>query len=93
MATALSDADITDKLSDLSGWECDGGSITKTWTVTGFSAALLLANAIGHLANRQNHHPDLKIFGYNNLKVTITTHSEEAITDNDFTLAQAIESL
>ncbi|MPY86084.1 MAG: hypothetical protein GEV00_23240, partial [Actinophytocola sp.] len=24
---------------------------------------------------------------------TITTHSEEAITDNDFTLAQAIESL
>ena len=93
MATALSDADITQKLSDLSGWERDGGSITKTWKVKGFSDALLLANAIGHLANSKNHHPDLEIFGYNNLKVTITTHSEDAITDNDFALAQAIESL
>lgn len=90
---ALSDAEINQRLGNLDGWERDGGSITKTWQLKGFSAALLMANAIGHIANGMNHHPDLQVFGYNNLKVTITTHSEDAITENDFNLAGAIEQL
>jgi 4a-hydroxytetrahydrobiopterin dehydratase len=39
-----------------------------------------------------NHHPDLAI-SWNTVTVTITTHSEGGLTDNDFELAKRIDPL
>ena len=38
------------------------------------------------------HHPDLEI-SWNTVTVSITTHSEGGLTDNDFQLAQRIEAV
>jgi 4a-hydroxytetrahydrobiopterin dehydratase len=39
-----------------------------------------------------NHHPDLAI-SWNRVTVTVTTHSEGALTENDFEPARRIDAL
>ncbi|KAH0467679.1 hypothetical protein IEQ34_002712 [Dendrobium chrysotoxum] len=39
------------------------------------------------------HHPDLHLFGWNNVKIEIWTHSVGGLTENDFILAAKINSL
>ena len=43
-------------------------------------------------AEDMNHHPDLGI-SWRTVTVTISTHSEGGLTDNDFELARRIEAL
>ena len=44
------------------------------------------------VANEMNHHPDLAI-SWNKVTVTLSTHSEGGLTDNDFVLAGKIDGL
>jgi 4a-hydroxytetrahydrobiopterin dehydratase len=39
-----------------------------------------------------NHHPDLKI-SWDTVTVSLSTHSEGGLTENDFELARKIDSL
>jgi 4a-hydroxytetrahydrobiopterin dehydratase len=43
-------------------------------------------------AESLNHHPDLEI-SWSTVTVSISTHSEGGLTDNDFELARRIEAL
>ncbi len=49
-------------------------------------------NRLTPVANEMNHHPDLAI-SWNKVTVTLSTHSEGGLTDNDFKLAQQIDGL
>lgn len=76
-----------------SGWEYRDGAVHKTWQLKGFLSAMSLANAVAHLANEANHHPDMSVHDYNRLTVRITTHSAGGVTENDLALAERIEGL
>lgn len=89
----LNDATITDRLNELPGWAYSGSAIHKTFELKGFLTAMTFANAIAHLATVANHHPDLRVHGYNKLTVDLTTHSEGGVTENDLSLAAKIEQL
>jgi 4a-hydroxytetrahydrobiopterin dehydratase len=43
-------------------------------------------------AEQMNHHPDIAI-SWSQVEVAISTHAEGGLTDNDFELAQKVESL
>ena len=43
--------------------------------------------------NAANHHPDILVHGYKHLRLTLSTHSEGGITENDFGLAGTIDGL
>jgi 4a-hydroxytetrahydrobiopterin dehydratase len=43
-------------------------------------------------AEEMNHHPDPEI-SWNKVTVSITTHSEGGLTENDFELARRIDGL
>jgi 4a-hydroxytetrahydrobiopterin dehydratase len=49
-------------------------------------------NRITPLAEEMNHHPDLSI-SWNKVNVSLSTHSEGGITENDFGLAAKIDSV
>ena len=49
-------------------------------------------NRVAPVAEDMNHHPDLAI-SWDTVTVTITTHSEGGLTENDFTLAERIDGL
>ncbi len=49
-------------------------------------------NALAHIANTEDHHPDLEL-GYNYCRVTFTTHSIGGLSHNDFICAAKIDRL
>ena len=49
-------------------------------------------NAVAHIANTEDHHPDLAI-GYNYATIVFTTHNIGGLSDNDFICAAKIDAL
>jgi 4a-hydroxytetrahydrobiopterin dehydratase len=54
---------------------------------------MALANGVADAANEANHHPDILIHDYKHVRLTLSTHSEGGITENDLALAQTIDAL
>jgi len=51
-----------------------------------FYRTMSFVNALAHLANIEDHHPDLEV-GYNYCRVTFTTHAVGGLSENDFVCA------
>lgn len=77
---------------DLPGWQCSDDKLCRDFRTADFRTALLLANAIGHLAELAWHHPDLEL-AWGRVTVRLTSHDAGGITDRDFELAAEIERL
>ena len=88
----LSDEEIEERLSSLEGWERDGDAIRRGFELGDFKGSVDFVNRLTPEAEDMNHHPDLAI-SWNEVTVTITTHSEGGLTENDFELARRIASL
>jgi 4a-hydroxytetrahydrobiopterin dehydratase len=87
---ALSEDDVRSRLAGLDGWERKGDGIERQFEFDDFSGSVDFVNRITPVANEMNHHPDLAI-SWNKVTVTLTTHSEGGLTDNDFVLAGRID--
>jgi 4a-hydroxytetrahydrobiopterin dehydratase len=92
--SALERAKIGELLPALPGWESsDGGkSIGKTYSFEDFYETLGFVNAIGWMANKQDHHPDLEV-GYNRCAVRWSTHDVAGLSMNDFICAAKTEQI
>ena len=88
----LSDEEIEERLSGRDGWERAGDAIRREFTFDDFKGSVDFVNRLTPEAEAMGHHPDLEI-SWNTVTVTITTHSEGGLTDNDFRLAQRIEAV
>ena len=88
----LSDAEIDEQLQGLDGWERSGDAIVKQFDNGDFKGSVDFVDRLTPEAEDMNHHPDLEI-SWKTVTVTITTHSQGGLTDNDFELARRIEAL
>jgi 4a-hydroxytetrahydrobiopterin dehydratase len=88
----LSDEEIEERLAG-GEWRREGEAIVRDVELGGFKAAMALANRVADAANQANHHPDILVHDYKHVRLTLSTHSAGAITENDFALAQAIDGL
>jgi 4a-hydroxytetrahydrobiopterin dehydratase len=90
MATPLlTDAEITDALQNLPGWDRDGDSIVRTARLPDFVAAVSVVDRVADDAEAADHHPDIDI-RYNTLTFRLSTHSEGGLTAKDTGLAGQI---
>ena len=76
-----------------SGWRPDGSALTKTFRLAGFKAAVAFVNRIAAAAEAANHHPDIHLEGYRNVRIVLTTHVAHGLTDADIDLARRIDAL
>jgi len=90
--TTLTAEQVTAELAATPGWEVAGGQITKTKTLNDFRDALLYLNAVGYLAERASHHPDIFI-SWNKVTLTLVSHSAGGLTGKDFALARQLNEL
>ena len=91
MAT-LSPEQVGIELEATPGWLLSDGQLTRTVTCDDFRDALLFVNAVGFLAERAQHHPDILIV-WNAVTLSLITHSAGGLTENDFGLARQISEL
>jgi 4a-hydroxytetrahydrobiopterin dehydratase len=50
-------------------------------------------NRVADLAEEVNHHPDILVHGWNQVRLTLTTHSAGGLTENDHDMARRIDRL
>ncbi len=81
-------------LADLDGWTtaADGKALAKTFKFKNFYETMSFVNALAHVANTQDHHPDLAV-SYNTCRVQYSTHTVGGISENDLICAAKIERL
>ena len=92
MAERLTDDEVRQGL-DGSQWRREGDAIVRDFEVEDFAAAMGFANAVAGLAEAANHHPDILIHGWNKVRLTLSTHSADGLTQSDLDLARGIDGL
>ena len=88
----MSDDQVKDELHRVGGWKRDGDALIREFEFANFVGSVDFVNRITPVAEEMNHHPDLAI-SWNKVKVSLSTHSEGGITENDFKLAAKIDSV
>jgi 4a-hydroxytetrahydrobiopterin dehydratase len=88
----LGDSEIEERLAGLSGWERRGDAIAKEFERGDFVGSVGFVDSLVGPAEAMNHHPDLEI-SWSKVTVTLSTHSEGGLTENDFELAAKIDAL
>ena len=88
----LSDTEIEQRLAG-GRWRREGDAIVRDVELGGFKAAMRLANQVADAANEANHHPDILVHDYKHVRLTLSTHSEGGLTENDLALAETIDAL
>lgn len=91
----LPEKEAREYLKALQGWELDVGthSIRKTYLMKDFMAAVRFINQIADIAEKEDHHPDVRLSGYRKLTIELSTHAIKGLSENDFILAAKIEDL
>lgn len=88
----LSDGEIEQRLTS-SDWSREGEAIVREWKLADFAAAIAFVNRVAEAAERANHHPDMLVHGWNKVRLELSTHSQDGLTEADFALAAEIDGL
>ena len=88
----LTPARIKAVLAEAPNWKKKGAMIARTYEFKDFVAAMKFVNAVAKLAEQAWHHPDIDI-RWNKVTLALTTHSKNALTQDDVDLASVINQL
>lgn len=82
-------------LAQVPQWQLDesANSIERKFRFKNFMEVIQFINRIAELAEAEQHHPDLHLTGYRNLKVVLSTHAIGGLSDNDFIVAAKIDAI
>ena len=67
-------------------------AIRREFGFRDFYRTMSFVNALAHIANIEDHHPDLEV-GYNYCRVRYSTHAIGGLSDNDFICAAKADAL
>jgi len=94
MSEIFDTAKVEANLKAHPGWTlADSGQLQREYTFENFLRALLFANAVGHLAEAVNHHPDILIYDYKKVRLSMMSHDVGGITTRDFRLISLIDDM
>jgi 4a-hydroxytetrahydrobiopterin dehydratase len=76
------------------GWVLDdtATSLRREFTFRDFYRTMSFVNALAHVANIEDHHPDLEV-GYNVCRVRYSTHAIGGLSENDFICAAKLDQI
>ena len=91
-ATKLTDAEISTRLEELSGWTVENEKLHKEFQFDSFVEAFGFMASVALVAESMNHHPEW-FNVYNRVTVDLATHDAGGISALDFELAKKIDAL
>jgi 4a-hydroxytetrahydrobiopterin dehydratase len=93
MADLLDDKTIDERLRALEGWRREADQIVTDRQLADFAAAMAFVNAVADAAEAADHHPDILVHDWNQVRLSVTNHSAGGLTQADFDLAATIDAL
>ena len=90
----LTEASIRELTPQLPDWDVieDGAAISRTFKFDDYYRTMSFVNALAHMANGEDHHPDLSVH-YDCCVVRYSTHDVGGLSENDFICAAKAEKL
>ena len=89
----LKEGEIEEFLEKVDGWkEIDQHHLKRTYDFNNFKQGLDFVNKIGELAEKEGHHPNLKL-SWGKVEVKLWTHNINGLSENDFIMAAKINNL
>lgn len=91
----LTAAEAAGLLTELgAGWTvaADAKSLRRAYRFRDFYRTMSFVNAVAHIANVEDHHPELGV-GYDHCDVTFSTHAIGGLSQNDFICAAKLDRL
>ncbi len=91
----LTNKQIEEELPSVPKWSYDKAHkrIARPFVRKNFLDAAAFIQQIANVAEKHDHHPDILLSDYKNVKVMLSTHSASGITQMDFKMARAIDKL
>lgn len=86
----LNASEVDDRLRSLEGWQRRDSEIHKEFKFGDFKQSMDFVSRVAEMAESANHHPDISI-KYNQVQMTLSTHSEGGVTEKDIDLASKID--
>jgi 4a-hydroxytetrahydrobiopterin dehydratase len=74
-------------------WSRHGSEIARRWKFADFKEAIAFVNRVAEAAEEANHHPDILVHGWNQVRLTLSTHSAGGLTAADFAMAEKLNAL
>ncbi len=90
----LQEEEITELVPSLqSDWKVvDFHHLERDFKFVDFKEALDFTVAVGNLAEKEGHHPDI-LLSWGKVKITLWTHKIKGLSVNDFILAAKIDAI
>ena len=88
----LTEEEARERVAGLNGWKLKEDKIKKYYKFADFAGALAFVNKVGEIAERMDHHPDIKL-GWGYARVKTTTHDRDGLTDFDIELARQVDAI
>lgn len=84
---------VEEYLKQVEGWDVQNNKvISKTFSLKTFREAIDFVNQAAHLAEQEQHHPDIHI-RYKKVTLELTTHAIKGLSENDFIMASKIDAM
>lgn len=88
----LPDVLVDQLLAELPGWQRRAARIEQRFAFRNWLETLGFVSAVGWLAHREDHHPELAV-SYRHCEVGFTTHSAGGLSVNDLICAAKVSAL
>lgn len=90
----LSFEQCKEAIARLEGWHFsrEGEAIRREYEFSDFKQAFSFMTRVAMLAEKADHHPEWSNV-YNRVTIELTTHDAKGLSERDFKLAEAIDTL
>ena len=80
-------------LKEIYNWGIvDNKLIEKKFSFKDFKESMDFANKVAEIAELEGHHPNIYVYDYRNVKISLLTHAIKGLSENDFILAAKIDN-
>jgi len=88
----LSEEEVQSRIGELSGWTLAAGKLHRELKFANFVTAFGFMSSLALIAESMDHHPEwFNVYG--RVVIDLSTHDLGGISELDFELARAIDSL
>ena len=88
----MSTDQIQRALGEIPEWHLiEGAKIRRERKFKDFSEAMAFVNRVAKIAGEEGHHPDILIHDWNRVRLELTTHAINGLSENDFIMAAKMD--
>ena len=81
---------VQELLKQVPDWSLEEGKVIRKFQLKNFREAIDFVNNVAEIAESENHHPNISIYGWNKVKLTFFTHAIRGLSENDFIMAAKV---